>query len=117
MTLVHVVEVPRLPVSRLEPVIGAPRYAELTRGADQVRQVLARRTIWNVNFGGSLTHPIRQADASGRMSSRGGPSGPSVLWSVSVCGNIGLMVQASAGSGLARRDLFPCLSGRMAWPK
>ncbi len=49
MTLVHAVEVPRLPVSRLEPVIGALRYAELARAADQVRQVLAGRTIWNVN--------------------------------------------------------------------
>ena len=49
MSLVHAVEVPRLPVSRLEPVIGAPRYAELARAADQVRQVLAGRTIWNVN--------------------------------------------------------------------
>ena len=38
MTLVHAVEVPRLPVSRLEPVIGAPRYAELARAANQVRQ-------------------------------------------------------------------------------
>jgi hypothetical protein len=49
VTLVHAVEVPRLPVSRLEPVIGAPRYAELARAADQVRQLLAGRTIWNVN--------------------------------------------------------------------
>ena len=49
MSLLHAVEVPRLPVSRLEPVIGAARYAELTRAADQVRQVLAGRTIWNVN--------------------------------------------------------------------
>src|SRR6202008_731911 len=49
VTLLHAVEVPRPPVSRLEPVIGAPRYAELTRVADQVRQVLAGRTIWNVN--------------------------------------------------------------------
>ena len=49
MSLVHAVEVPRLPVSRLEPVIGAPRYAELARAADQVRPVLAGRTIWNVN--------------------------------------------------------------------
>ena len=49
MSLLHAVEVPRLPVSRLEPVIGAPRYAELTRAADQVRQVLAGHTIWNVN--------------------------------------------------------------------
>jgi trehalose synthase len=49
MSLVHAVEVPRLPVSRLEPVIGAPRYAELTLAADQVRAVLAGRAIWNVN--------------------------------------------------------------------
>ena len=49
MTLVHAVEVPRLPVARLEPVIGAARYAQLARAADQVRQVLAGRTIWNVN--------------------------------------------------------------------
>jgi trehalose synthase len=45
----HAVEVPRLPVSRLEPVIGAPRYAELTQAAGQLRPVLAGRTIWNVN--------------------------------------------------------------------
>ena len=49
MSLLHAVEVPRLPVSRLEPVIGAPRYAELARTAGQARQVLAGRTIWNVN--------------------------------------------------------------------
>ena len=49
MTLVHTVKVPRLPVSRLEPVIGAPRYAELARAADRGRAVLAGRTIWNVN--------------------------------------------------------------------
>ncbi len=49
MSLVRTVEVPRLPVSRLEPVIGAPRYAELARAAGQVRPVLAGRTIWNVN--------------------------------------------------------------------
>jgi trehalose synthase len=49
VSLLHEVEVPRLPVSRLEPVIGARRYAELTRTAHQVRQVLAGHTIWNVN--------------------------------------------------------------------
>ena len=49
MSLLHAVEVPRLPVSRLEPVIGTLRYAELARAADQGRQVLAGRTIWNVN--------------------------------------------------------------------
>jgi trehalose synthase len=49
VSLVHAVEVPRRPVSRLEPVIGALRYAALTRAADQFRQVLAGRAIWNVN--------------------------------------------------------------------
>jgi len=49
VSLVHAVEVPRLAVSRLEPVIGAPRYAMLTRAADQFRPVLAGHTIWNVN--------------------------------------------------------------------
>jgi len=49
VSLLHAVEVPRQPVSRLEPVIGAPRYAELIGGADRFRQVLAGRAIWNVN--------------------------------------------------------------------
>jgi trehalose synthase len=49
MSLLHAVEVPRLPVSRLEPVIGAPRYARLAQAADQVRPALAGHTIWNVN--------------------------------------------------------------------
>ena len=49
MSLLHAVEVPRLPVSRLEPVIGSPRYAELTQAAGRARQMLAGRTIWNVN--------------------------------------------------------------------
>jgi len=49
VSLVHAVEVPRLAVSRLEPVIGAPRYAMLTRAAAQVRPVLAGHTVWNVN--------------------------------------------------------------------
>ena len=49
MSLLHAVEVPRLPVSRLEPVIGSLRYADLTEAAGRVRQMLAGRTIWNVN--------------------------------------------------------------------
>jgi len=49
VSLVHAVEVPRLPVSRLEPVVGGPQYAELASAADRVRPVLAGRTIWNVN--------------------------------------------------------------------
>ena len=49
MSLVHTVEVPRLPVSRLEPVIGVRRFEQLTQAAERVRAVLAGRTIWNVN--------------------------------------------------------------------
>jgi len=49
VSLVHAVEVPRRPVSRLEPVIGAQRYEQLIRAADEVRPVLGGRTIWNVN--------------------------------------------------------------------
>jgi len=47
--LVRAVEVPRRPVSLLEPVIGAARYELLARGANLVRPMLAGRTIWNVN--------------------------------------------------------------------
>ena len=49
MSLVRAVEVPRRPVSALEPVIGASRYELLARGANLVRHMLAGRTIWNVN--------------------------------------------------------------------
>ena len=49
MSLVHAVDVPRLPVSRLEPVIGTSRYVQLARAVGQVRQVLAGRAVWNVN--------------------------------------------------------------------
>ena len=47
MSLVHPVNVPRRPVSLLEPVIGPRRYARLADGQFQRR--LAGRTIWNVN--------------------------------------------------------------------
>ena len=49
MSLVHTVEVPRRPVSLMEPIIGAVRYEQLVRAADQLRPALAGRTIWNVN--------------------------------------------------------------------
>jgi trehalose synthase len=49
VSLLHAVEVPRQPAYRLEPVIGAPRYVELTQAAGRARQMLAGRTIWNVN--------------------------------------------------------------------
>jgi len=49
VSLVKVVEVPRRPVSLLEPIIGEQRYLNLIETADQVRRQLAGRTIWNVN--------------------------------------------------------------------
>ena len=49
MSLVKVVEVPRRPVSLLEPIIGEQRYLNLIETADQVRRQLAGRPIWNVN--------------------------------------------------------------------
>jgi len=49
VSLVHAVEVPRRPVSRLKPVIGARRFEQVTQAAERTRAVLAGRTIWNVN--------------------------------------------------------------------
>ena len=49
MSLLHAVEVPRRPVSLMEPVIGPARYGQLARAADQLRPALAGRTVWNVN--------------------------------------------------------------------
>ena len=49
MSLVKVVEVPRRPVSLLEPIVGEQRYLRLIETAGQVRRQLAGRTIWNVN--------------------------------------------------------------------
>jgi trehalose synthase len=49
MSLVTAVQVPRRPVSALEPIIGGLRYAELIRTAGQFRKLLAGHTIWNVN--------------------------------------------------------------------
>jgi trehalose synthase len=49
VSLVKAVEVPPRPVSLLEPIVGGPRYRRLAGAADQVRRLLAGRTIWNVN--------------------------------------------------------------------
>jgi trehalose synthase len=49
VSLLRAVEVPRRPVSLLEPVIGASRYQTLGRAANLVRDMLAERTVWNVN--------------------------------------------------------------------
>jgi trehalose synthase len=49
VSLVTAVEVPRRPVSLLEPIVGGQRYRRLVEAADRVRRLLAGRTIWNVN--------------------------------------------------------------------
>jgi hypothetical protein len=49
VSLVQAVEVPRRPAALLEPIIGGSRFRQLDRAADQVRRLLAGRTIWHVN--------------------------------------------------------------------
>ena len=49
MSLVESVEVARRPVARLRPVIGNQRFAQLVQTADEFRERLAGRTIWNVS--------------------------------------------------------------------
>jgi trehalose synthase len=49
VSLVTAVEVPRRSASLLEPIIGGSRYRRLVQAADQVRQLQAGRTIWNVS--------------------------------------------------------------------
>ena len=49
MSLVTEVKVPRQSASLLEPIIGGERYRRLVQAADQVRQLQAGRTIWNVS--------------------------------------------------------------------
>ena len=62
MSLVTAVTVPPRPAALLEPIIGGPRYMELVRAADQVRQLLAGRTIWNINstaIGGGVAEMLQ----------------------------------------------------------
>ena len=49
VTLLHEVAERRLPVARLEPVIGNERYERLMTVAVRLRQRLGDRTIWNIN--------------------------------------------------------------------
>jgi trehalose synthase len=49
VSLLTSVDVPRRSVASLEPIIGAERYAKLLRTADQFRDRLEGRLIWNVN--------------------------------------------------------------------
>src|ERR1022692_2107353 len=53
VTLLHEVAERRLPVARLEPVIGHERYERLITVAARVRKRLADRTIWNVSSVGA----------------------------------------------------------------
>ncbi len=49
LSLVKPVQVTARPVAQLEHVIGAERQAQLVEAADQFRDALAGRTIWNVS--------------------------------------------------------------------
>jgi len=49
VSLVTAVDVPRQSASLLEPIIGGSRYLRLVQAADQVRELEAGRTIWNVS--------------------------------------------------------------------
>jgi trehalose synthase len=49
VTLLHEVAERRLPVARLEPVIGHERFERLAGVATRVRMRLAGRTVWNVS--------------------------------------------------------------------
>ncbi len=49
VSLVESVEVARRPVAQLEQVIGGERHTRLVRAAEQFRQRLAGRTVWNVS--------------------------------------------------------------------
>jgi trehalose synthase len=49
VSLITAMEVPRRSAALLEPIIGGSRFIQLDRAADQVRRLLAGRTIWNVN--------------------------------------------------------------------
>ena len=62
MSLVRPVEVAGHPVARLERVIGGERQARLVGAADQFRQRLAGRTVWNVSstaVGGGVAEMLR----------------------------------------------------------
>ena len=49
VSLVESVVVARRPLAQLEQVIGGERHTRLVRAADQFRQRLAGRTVWNVS--------------------------------------------------------------------
>jgi trehalose synthase len=49
VSLAESVQVERRSVDQLQPIIGGERHARLLRVADQFRQELAGRTIWNVS--------------------------------------------------------------------
>jgi hypothetical protein len=49
VSLAQPVEVARHPADRLELVIGGERYARLVRAAEELRERLAGRTIWNIS--------------------------------------------------------------------
>ena len=62
MTLLHEVTDHRLPVARLEPVIGTERYERLITAAARLRTRMGERTIWNISsvaVGGGVSEMLR----------------------------------------------------------
>ncbi|MBO0776456.1 MAG: glycosyl transferase family 1, partial [Actinobacteria bacterium] len=62
MSLLGLVEVAPRSIARLEPVIGAERYARLISAADVFRRRLAGRTVWNISstaVGGGVAEMLR----------------------------------------------------------
>ena len=49
MSLAEQVAVVRRPVAQLEPVIGPQRHERLVQAAEEFRQRLGRRTVWNIS--------------------------------------------------------------------
>ncbi len=49
MTLLHEVAERRLPIARLEPIIGPDRFGRLMTVASELRAELGGRTIWNIS--------------------------------------------------------------------
>src|SRR2546421_9534584 len=49
LSLLRQVEVPRRPVAQLRPILGEDRFGRLISAASEFQDLMAGRTIWNVN--------------------------------------------------------------------
>ena len=81
MSLVKVVDVPRRPVSLLEPIIGGQRYLHLIETADRVRRRLAgrcatRSSSWQTGCAPGSTGPSGPGSRRGAAGHRRGGARP-----------------------------------------